>query len=606
MSRLGKDDPGVRAVAKQQAEDLINRIKGNSALAAMALNPLLLTMIATIHCYRGTLPGRRVELYGEICDVLLGRRQEAKGLPPDPLTAAQKQTVLQVLALKTMQRKKRRFKIVTACLLIRPTLQMMAGHDVDPEKFLKQIEYVSGLLVEQEQGVYEFAHKSFQEYLAAVQIKHWNQEVLLTRYIDNDWWEETIRLYAALGDASYIIQSALARNTVDTLILAYDCLQEALIVQPDVRQQLEATLAQGLQSDRPELFRLAVDVKLSRRCRQLIRVNDDTEIDPTYITCAEYQLFLDDMGRAGDDHRPIHWSTERFAPEDATKPIAGIRAKDAAAYCEWLTQWANALGDIYLEGNIPIFVGEFRFRLPVLFEIQAQPSVEPHMGCWCQDGDKHIIAGIDAAQWQIWRRNLIEPLQHAFSRSLNSRAILALTHSLNPFFEIDSNTLSVLDDTCDRALSHAHNYSQTFSLDPTLIQYFDQAASFEQDLNQVCQLKLDFDCTRVLDLLSQLNSVFDYSQIYAYVRENRYTLSQICTYLGLIFAAWNLVSDTCDDMSKQRHAWREQWQKMSRQYAAKRDIVFNLYVFFVVLDQRRSHHMPAWEGIRMVRDRLRS
>jgi predicted NACHT family NTPase len=55
----------------------------------MALNPLLLTMIATVHCYRGALPGRRVELYDEICDVLLGKRSEYKGII-EPLTAHQK------------------------------------------------------------------------------------------------------------------------------------------------------------------------------------------------------------------------------------------------------------------------------------------------------------------------------------------------------------------------------------------------------------------------------------------------------------------------------------------------------------------------------------
>ena len=88
-SRLGKDDEGVRQVSTTQANDLITRIKNSPSLAAIALNPLLLTMIATVHCNRGALPRRRVELYSEICDVLLGRRQDAKGIP-DSLTATQK------------------------------------------------------------------------------------------------------------------------------------------------------------------------------------------------------------------------------------------------------------------------------------------------------------------------------------------------------------------------------------------------------------------------------------------------------------------------------------------------------------------------------------
>ena len=256
MSRLGKDDPGVRQVAAAKANDLIRRIQHNPPLAVMALNPLLLTMIATVHCYRGALPGRRVELYAEICDVLLGRRQEAKGMP-DRLTAAQKQTVLQVLALKGMQRNTREFKLVTACLLIRQRLETVAGSGADPEQFIRQIENISGLLVEREQGIYEFAHKSFQEYLAAVQTKEIHQEMLLARHIDDPWWEETIRLYAAQTNASYLIQTAIDRNTVGALMIAYDCLQEGLSIDAKIRRALETTLEEGLESTDPEIFKLA-------------------------------------------------------------------------------------------------------------------------------------------------------------------------------------------------------------------------------------------------------------------------------------------------------------------------------------------------------------
>jgi predicted NACHT family NTPase len=48
MRQVRKEDAGVRELANKQAEDLINRVKNNAPLAAMAVNPLLLTMIATI------------------------------------------------------------------------------------------------------------------------------------------------------------------------------------------------------------------------------------------------------------------------------------------------------------------------------------------------------------------------------------------------------------------------------------------------------------------------------------------------------------------------------------------------------------------------------
>jgi predicted NACHT family NTPase len=400
-------DPGVRSTAKQQADDLIHRIKNTPALAAMALNPLLLTMIATVHCYRGTLPGRRVQLYAEICDVLLGRRQAAKGTA-DALTAAQKQTVLQVLALKGMQRNTREFKRVTACLLIQQRLQTVAGIDADPEQFIRQIETVSGLLVEREQGVYEFAHKSFQEYLAAVQIKEINQEALLARHIDDLWWEETIRLYAAQSDASYLIQSAIDRGTVGALTIAYDCLQEGLRVDPKVRLALEATLEDGLESTDAEIFKLAAEVKLARRLKNLLRIDDTTEIDTGYVTCAEYQLFIDEKRSAGENRHPNNWTDDRFQPGNANEPIVGVQSSDAQEFCDWLTLREGSPGETFLEGESAVFVGQSRFRLPTVVEVEQYPSAQSAIGCWCRDRDKLIVAGIEPAQLQFWTQKLDE------------------------------------------------------------------------------------------------------------------------------------------------------------------------------------------------------
>ena len=98
-SQDNTDDLGVRDEAKSQADDLIKRIQDSAPLVAMAVNPLLLTMIATVHRRGSALPGKRVDLYKEICQVLLEKRQRAKGII-NKLTASQNQSVLQGLALK--------------------------------------------------------------------------------------------------------------------------------------------------------------------------------------------------------------------------------------------------------------------------------------------------------------------------------------------------------------------------------------------------------------------------------------------------------------------------------------------------------------------------
>jgi predicted NACHT family NTPase len=105
-----KNDEGVRISAREASEDLLRRLRSTPALLDLALNPLLLTMITTVHRYRGSLPGRRVELYAEICHVFWGRRQQARGMDLE-LTPAQKKRVLQPLAYHIMSHEKREISI---------------------------------------------------------------------------------------------------------------------------------------------------------------------------------------------------------------------------------------------------------------------------------------------------------------------------------------------------------------------------------------------------------------------------------------------------------------------------------------------------------------
>lgn len=363
MSRLGKDDPGVREVANRQADDLIQRIQTSPPLAAMALNPLLLTMIATVHCYRGALPGRRVELYDEICDVLLGKRSEYKGII-EPLTAHQKKTVLQVLALGLMEQNTREFSLEQASQIIQAELAKVAGTQLTPAAFLENIENVSGLIIEREPGLYEFSHKSFQEYLAAVQIKDSHQDSLLIQNIHHDWWAETLRLYATQSNATPLIHAALDQPTVVSLKLALDCAEEGLRVDPEVREDLKQRLEAGLTSPDPAIAQLAAEVKLARRLSNFLRIDQTLEIDTSYVTYAEYHLFINALEKTGEDYKPNQESTHQFPPKEAQTPIQGLTITQKNRFCAWLN-WHNS--ETLPNGTIS------HYRLPTPTEFNHYP-----------------------------------------------------------------------------------------------------------------------------------------------------------------------------------------------------------------------------------------
>lgn len=351
-----KEDLGVRDSAIKSANNLIAQIDTSPSLKMMATNPLLLNMIAITHDSEVTLSTKQVDLYKDICRVLLEGRQRAKGLSTSPtsLSADQKQVVLKSLALELMQKNTQAFTLdetsthektfKEAKSLIQEKLDRFPNQTLSPEEFIKKDDLgVRELLSEREQeGIYEFAHKTFQEYLAAVEIEKTKQEKILQEALADDkkfaWWRETIRFYVAQTDATHLIQVALNHPTIPVLTLVYQCWQgkEAQQIEREVQQQLRAKLEQGLESDKLDEFTLAAEVKLAYRLSQL---NQDLQTldsyseqksqayDSSYITSAEYQLFLNETTSPS-----ILANKKR-----ASQPVINISFWDTNRFCAWLS-----------------------------------------------------------------------------------------------------------------------------------------------------------------------------------------------------------------------------------------------------------------------------
>lgn len=258
-----KDDQNVHAVAMNNATDLLARIRSTKALAELAVNPLLLTMITTVHRYRGKLPGRRVELYAEICEVFLGKRQQVRGLHIN-LTPAQKSKILSELACYMMFKKIQEISLAEASSIIGKQLASISPR-TRQEKFLKNIENASGLLVEIENQRYSFSHLTFQEYLASVYMIEKSLEGRLIERVNDPWWRETILLYCAQTDASKIIRSCLNSLNPTTLSLAIECMHEARFINSEVSLLYENVIEIGVEDPDPERRKLISAAILKKR-----------------------------------------------------------------------------------------------------------------------------------------------------------------------------------------------------------------------------------------------------------------------------------------------------------------------------------------------------
>jgi GTPase SAR1 family protein len=410
--KQGRDDEGVRREARLNASDLLQRLNQTPALLEMGVNPLLLTMIATIHHYRGRLPDQRVALYNEICDVFLGKRQSARGIEYE-LTPSQKKRVLQTLAYEMMRRNLRNISRADAADIIDPALQRV--HPQTPSsRFLQMIANSSGLLVEHVAGVYSFAHLTFQEYLTAVHIKDQQLEQILLDRVEESWWHETIRLYSAQANATNIIRACVMRETasIPALTLAVECLDEALEVEDDFRK-IPQELVRSIEDDNPEISRIGAEVLLQLRLRNLVRLDETTYADSTLVTQAEYQLFLNEMRAKGSYRQPDQWPDLQFTPGEGQTPIVGVRPSDAHAFCHWLTERET---------------GPWRYRLPTAKE-QARPPLntaattenDSVAGYWFLNGGPKLAPSSEL----INDFALVQALQRQIeNRLLNDRLIM--------------------------------------------------------------------------------------------------------------------------------------------------------------------------------------
>ncbi|SPE56654.1 hypothetical protein SBV1_2490018 [Verrucomicrobia bacterium] len=175
------DNKTSRAKAESAAEDLLRAIHADARITTLASNPLLLSILALVHQKGVGLPQRRAELYDECTQMLLGYWDQTKGgeaarelAKYGDLDRGDKRALLEPVALWLHERGESGVEVTQNELAAQIALQFQKLFgDPEPQSsrraqlFLRIIAERAGLLIERENGVYAFAHLTFQEYLAA-------------------------------------------------------------------------------------------------------------------------------------------------------------------------------------------------------------------------------------------------------------------------------------------------------------------------------------------------------------------------------------------------------------------------------------------------------
>ncbi len=296
VDRVG-DTATARDEAAKRADDLLEAVE-TPRVRPLATNPLLLSILALIHQRGNRLPQRRVALYEECIEFLLGYGHQVKGgeaarelADIGGLSRTEKRALLEPVALWLHERGEKGTDATKDELEEQLGRHFHELYGIEPpqarrraREFVDIIVQHAGLLVEREEGVFAFAHLTFQEFLAARALadkkEYWET---LKPHLHDPWWREVVLLLGghlsspatrrAREDTAELLRNVLnAGSWLESdlhrdLLLAFRCScdMEQLGIDDSLRRELaekafalwEESKIDALRDDILELFRYA-------------------------------------------------------------------------------------------------------------------------------------------------------------------------------------------------------------------------------------------------------------------------------------------------------------------------------------------------------------
>lgn len=229
---------------KSRYEDLMNIIKNNKykTLRLLAVNPLLLTIIAIVHRTRAILPKERHKMYEECLKVMIELWNVANKKLDVSFSVDNSISNISKIAVFLMKSNQRELKMIE---LIDLLPQKIENHSL--EYFLKEMVLKAGLLYESE-GKYGFLHLTFQEYLTAWYFAQGETPHDILKYRDKDYWIETYKLFVNIGNTrqffNEIINNLLEKYYWKQMALWDECLED--IVVEDTQKEIEIKFAERI------------------------------------------------------------------------------------------------------------------------------------------------------------------------------------------------------------------------------------------------------------------------------------------------------------------------------------------------------------------------
>ncbi|MFB7238770.1 NACHT domain-containing protein [Streptomyces sp. NPDC056269] len=251
-------------------QDLLQQFRHNPTLSDLARTPLLCAVICALHRLRdGFLPETRWALYDSALQMLLGARDDRRRIDaPDGIrmSVEEHRQLLQRLAAWLVRGGQTEFTREQALHRLNralPGMPQVAAQGT-PEEILTHLLNRSGLLQERTDDVFQFAHRTFQDFLAAKEFVEDDLVVELLGHAREEQWHDVLLLAAghcSRRELPVLVEGLLTaagsttsdRDLRTTLyVLAALCAQHAAWLSEPVRDRVRDGVASVLPPRSPE------------------------------------------------------------------------------------------------------------------------------------------------------------------------------------------------------------------------------------------------------------------------------------------------------------------------------------------------------------------
>jgi HEAT repeat protein len=258
--------------AQREIDSILHAVDNNPGVKRLAVNPLLLTILALIHRNGSRLPNRRVELYDLAAKTLLETWQiERMDAGKFNIREGEASQFLWPLAYWLHSEKpsgmatEQEIKYQLAKFLAATRNQEPDHPEIiaAADDFLRRVRHHTGLLVERAPNQYGFMHLTFEEYFAARELVRRPERVAKKIYAlrHQPRWQEPILLAIAYLSEAFpnmpgdIIRSAILAEGADDeeedfapslyedvlhrdLLFAAQCIGDCVTIEPALRRQV--------------------------------------------------------------------------------------------------------------------------------------------------------------------------------------------------------------------------------------------------------------------------------------------------------------------------------------------------------------------------------